>query len=188
MYADMKEPLNQAELFEQYDEYLDQHIGNVKKGYKWLKENIPSVTNKANENELDKIINTHDASKYTGEEYMPYAKYFYGKSKSKEVKEDFDYAWLHHIHANPHHWQYWILVNDDDGTKALDMPYEQIVAMVCDHWAFSWNKDNLYEIFNWYDAHKKKVIFSEYTKKTYENILNLIKKKLDSQEKVNDEE
>lgn len=178
-YADVSQELENASLAEQYDAYLKQHIGNVKKGYKWLKENIPSVIEKADEDVLEEIIRTHDKSKNTDEEYVPYANYFYGKSKSKKVKEDFDYAWLHHIHNNPHHWQYWVLVNDDDGTKALDMPYEQILAMVCDHWAFSWSKDNLYEIFDWYDKHTKKIVFSDYTKKTYENILSLIKKKLD---------
>lgn len=178
-YNSITEDLEQSAIRDDYDDYLYKHLINVKNGYKWIKDNIPSVINDSdNVIMLDRIINTHDASKYTDEEYMPYANYFYGK-KTNEVKESFDYAWLHHIHANPHHWQHWVLVNDDDGTKALDMPYEQIVAMICDHWAFSWNKGNLYEIFKWYDDHKKRIIFSDYTKKIYESILDKIKKELD---------
>nr|DAE02562.1 MAG TPA: hypothetical protein [Siphoviridae sp. ctmYS12] len=30
----------------------------------------------------------------------------------------------------------------------MDMPYNYIIEMICDWWAFSWNKGNLQEIFN----------------------------------------
>ena len=73
--------------------------------------------------EGEKLVN-HDQSKYDEEEYEAYDDYFYGKEGKDEddiavIDNAFDYAWLHHIHHNPHHWQYWVLVNDDDGTKAL---------------------------------------------------------------------
>lgn len=32
---------------------------------------------------------------------------------SYEVVENFNRAWLLHIHRNPHHWQHWVLINDD---------------------------------------------------------------------------
>ena len=69
----------------------------------------------------------------------------------KEVEDRFDAAWLHHQHNNPHHWQHWLLREDDGGTKALEMDHLYVVEMVCDHWAFSWVKGDLYEILccNW---------------------------------------
>ena len=55
------------------------------------------------------------------EEYFAYATYFYGK-KTSQVEKNFDYAWLHHQKENPHHWQYWLLHNDDEGLVALEIP------------------------------------------------------------------
>lgn len=95
--------------------------------------------------------------------------------------QDFNKAWLAHIHRNPHHWQHWVLINDDPklGEIVLDMPYEYIIEMICDWWAFSWSSGNLYEIFNWYNEHEEYMKLSEKTRKTVEDILDKIKKKLD---------
>jgi hypothetical protein len=112
------------------------------------------------------------------EEYDAYCEYFYGE-RTPEVEEGFDYAWLHHQHSNPHHWQYWLLREDDGGTKALEIPYEYILEMVCDWWSFSWKNNDLYEIFNWYDNNKKKMILHEKTEVIVENILRQIKDILD---------
>lgn len=108
-----------------YTQYIIDHKANVLKAYLWLKEHeIISLS-------LEEQINAHDLSKYTTEEYDPYDNYFYG-SKTEKVKREFDYAWLNHIHQNPHHWQYWVLINDEDGTKALEMPENYVIEMVSD--------------------------------------------------------
>ena len=182
---------------EQYDEYLDKHCGGVEKGYKWICENLlDSVYKLLSEcayfekdslETLDEIISMHDASKFDDigpygkldGEYTAYAKYFYGGEKTDDVNERFDLAWLHHQHNNPHHWQYWILQNDEDGKKILDMPAEFIIEMICDHWSFSWNKGDLHEVFNWYKKNKDKMIMSDKTRERYENFLKLIEDKLD---------
>ncbi|MBO5711463.1 MAG: hypothetical protein J6R47_01360 [Acholeplasmatales bacterium] len=184
------------ELDNQYNQYLDQHIGNVQRGYDWLKENLPEVLSEDNYvhetsyyGELDEIIEQHDKSKYNkvpdAENYYDlacewdaYNDYFYGE-KTPEVESAFNKAWLAHIHANPHHWQHWLLQHDDEGLECLDMPYVFIIEMICDHWSFSWKSDNLYEIFKWYDDHKEGIQFSDKTRKTYESILDKIKEKLD---------
>ena len=72
----------------------------------------------------------HDVSKFLPSEFIPYAHYFYGtwcknedwhgdkrnyipyKWTEKGVEEAFNIAWLKHQKRNPHHWQYWLLVND----------------------------------------------------------------------------
>jgi hypothetical protein len=54
--------------------------------------------------------------------------------------------------------------------------------MICDWWAFSWNKGNLYEIFKWYDQHKAYMKLSGKTRKTVEDILEKLKAKLDEAE------
>ena len=80
----------------EYNSYFIEHVDNVKKAYFWLKDH-----NIIKEDILDQL-NLHDASKYTDEEYKAYDLYFYG-TKTEKVKKAFDYAWLHHIHENPHH-------------------------------------------------------------------------------------
>lgn len=80
----------------------------------------------------------HDWSKFLPCEWLPYARFFYGNYPSRddvhgdarnmvprvkeEVKADFRAAWLHHQHANPHHWQHWVLREDDGDTKVLPIP------------------------------------------------------------------
>ena len=166
----------------EYDRYLVQHRYNVFRGYEWIKNNIPDVLNFYHNLDWQTEYG-HDASKYYPDEYGAYDKYFYGNNRSHEVVQDFNYAWLRHIHNNPHHWQYWVLINDDpnEGEIVLDMPKDYIIEMICDWWAFSWAKDNLYEIFNWYDEHKDYIKLSDKTRKTVEDILSKIKAKLDEE-------
>lgn len=97
--------------------------------------------------------------------------------------QDFNYAWLRHIHMNPHHWQHWVLINDDptEGEKIMDMPYVYVVEMICDWWSFSFNKGNLDEIFSWYGEHDKYMKLSKNTRNTVEDILNKIKAKLEEE-------
>lgn len=166
----------------EYDNYLDQHRRNVYKGYFWLTENLPELL--AFSHNLGwQCCYGHDQSKYEPEEYDAYDRYFYGDLKDEKCISEFQQAWLHHIHNNPHHWQHWILINDDpdEGEIILDMPLQYIIEMVCDWWAFSWSKGNLYEIFSWYDKYKIYMKLSENTRSTVEDILNKIRTKLDTE-------
>ena len=124
--------------------------------------------------------NAHDQSKYDKEEYDAYDKYFYG-NRSYEVVQNFNYAWLQHIHKNPHHWQHWILINDDSdlGIVALEIPLNYIIEMICDWWSFSWRSGNLYEIFDWYAKHRDGMQMNDTSRKIIEDILNKIRTKLD---------
>lgn len=154
-----------------YDLYLKEHIGAVTKGLIWMMDHQVISGPKASlalEN-----AGKHDESKYTQEEYKAYDDYFYGGNRSFDVKRAFDYAWLHHQHHNPHHWQYWVLTNDDekDGTVALEMPEEYVYEMIADWWTFSWRNDSLLEIFDWYEEHRNRMILHKKTRKLVEDIL-----------------
>lgn len=180
-----------------YDVYLSEHISNVKIGFEWIKSNLDEYSLVALLPEYDlftisKNIEKHDASKYLPEEYEAYDAYFYSE-RTKEVKDNFNYAWLHHIHYNPHHWQHWVLIEDEgyNGSfgLALDMPDNYILEMICDWWSFSWKKHGeardynpttgLYEIFDWYEEHRHKIIFSSSTRDKVEHLLGLIRDTLD---------
>lgn len=163
----------------EYDNYLEQHKGNVRKGFEWFQENLPGVIENIPDVEWHLCFN-HDNSKTEPDEYDAYDKYFYGKNRSYQVVQDFNYAWLRHIHRNPHHWQYWVLINDDPdlGEIILDMPDIYIIEMICDWWSFSWSKGDLTEIFKWYEERKEHIKLSEKTRRIVENILNMMKEKL----------
>lgn len=161
----------------QYDLYLTQHKENVCKGFEWIKENLPELLSEDIEWQ---IRFAHDASKSEQDEYNAYDAYFYGGNRSYKVVQDFNKAWLMHIHRNPHHWQHWVLINDDPkkGEIILEMPYNYILEMICDWWSFSWQSKNLFEIFDWYDKHKDYMKLGDKTRKTVDKILDQIKEKL----------
>ena len=89
---------------------------------------------------------THDLSKFRPSEFIPYARYFYGryiphavlsniagiKNKDKiltkeKVKEDFEKAWKKHYSRNKHHWNYWCR---KDVPK--DIPDKYLQQMIAD--------------------------------------------------------
>ena len=164
----------------EYDKYLVNHRDGVAKAFDWLNKNICDVTFIAEE--VRELIAIHDTSKDWPEEYNAYDAYFYGNNRSYNVVEEFNKAWLHHIHHNPHHWQYWVLIQDDSTEEIfVDMSMKYIIEMICDWWSFSWISGNLYEIFDWYDAHKTHIMLSKNTREIVEDILKEMKDILDAE-------
>ena len=172
-------------MSKKYDLYLEQHKDGVRKAFNWLKTNLPELVEGRDNIEWLTCV-AHDASKTDQDEYEAYDNYFYG-NRSFAVVEEFNKAWLAHIHKNPHHWQHWLLQHDDEGLEILDMPYVFIIEMICDHWSFSWKSGNLYEIFNWYAQKEDKILLSDNTRKTLNNILDEMKNKLAEFEEKNNE-
>ena len=161
-------------IADKYDAYLKEHISNVQVGYDWLLANAPQLfTDDINKDMLRVNIKNHDKSKYFAPEYDSYAEWFYGE-QTQESKKEFDLGWLHHQHENPHHWQHWILVNDDEGTYCLDMPKEYLIEMFCDWWAFSWKKNDLFEVFSWYQNHKDNIQLSNISRNQIEDIMHIV--------------
>jgi hypothetical protein len=121
---------------------------------------------------------THDLSKFRLSEFISYAEYFYGgprrpladysayektwywgiiERECKEAVQDrFDAAWLAHQHANKHHWQHYVLREDDGGLKVLPMPDRYRREMLAD-WRGAGRaitgKDNTAEWFQKNRAH-----------------------------------
>lgn len=83
----------------------------------------------------------HDWSKFLPSEWFPYVAYFYGgphrslaefsgyekayfwdavrRVSKEEVGQRFDLAWLLHQKRNPHHWQFWVLMEDSPSARYL---------------------------------------------------------------------
>lgn len=169
-------------MSQEYNEYLTNHIQNVIEGVHFFKDYLPEILYDERGNyigyELEKMAMKHDESKKTPEEYEAYDNYFYGDSKSKKVLDEFNLAWLHHIHNNPHHWQHWVLMEDDPETNSficIEIPNIYIFEMICDWWSFSWQKGNLNEIFKWYDDHKETIKLHPKSRIKVEEVLSKLK-------------
>ena len=166
-------------MSKEYNDYLREHISAVNKASLWMADNLSAV-DELTDDEQDAFlhnVNCHDQSKYEENEYGPYDDYFYGEPD----EEAFNYAWIHHIHANPHHWQHWILMNDDgkyrDPSKVfpLEMPKVYALEMVADWWSFSWRSGNLMGMFDWYDEHREHIILHQRTREFVESVLGEIR-------------
>lgn len=172
-------------MSKQYDEYLEQHKANVKKGLDWIRDNLPELIENCSDDLEWQIGLAHDESKTFANEYDAYDAYFYGGNRSYKVVQEFNKAWLAHIHKNPHHWQHWVLIHDEPEPQditILEMPYNYIIEMICDWWSFSWKSGDLKEIIKWYNEHKDHMKLHDKTRKTVEDILSKIEDKLTSKE------
>jgi hypothetical protein len=112
----------------------------------------------------------HDLSKFLPSEWFPYVNHFYGdRGESKKVRDEtgyykptdtgdpaFDFAWLLHQKRNRHHWQWWVLPEDDGGTKALEIEYRYLFEMLAD-WFGAGAAQGTPDSRKWYEANKGKM-------------------------------
>ena len=125
----------------------------------------------------------HDNSKFLPNEFIPYARFFYGVKKNPRDKTGyykpfdtgnmpFEVAWASHIHRNKHHWQWWVRCNDDGGIAVLPMPNKYAREMICD-WVgagktqgfFPKGEDKYSETRQWYQKNKHKMQLNKETRK-----------------------
>jgi hypothetical protein len=150
---------------EEYRNYIEAHKERVQTFADWLKENCQEVFENIDLEAFNEIIKEHDASKYSEEEFEPYAQHFYGDKKNDfEFKE----AWKHHWMNNEHHPEFWL---------GEDMPYIYILEMLCDWGSFSVEKGDYLELSKYYyeqarDDEEKNL--SDNTKTIIEEILEKI--------------
>jgi len=169
-----------------YSEYLGSHIGAVGRAARYMVDNLgeTDVFSGVDTEAFLRNVVKHDESKYGTEEYGPYDAYFYGTPD----EDAFNRAWLHHIHNNPHHWQHWMLMNDDGKYRdpgkvvALEMPRVYALEMVADWWSFSWRSGDLTEMFRWYDENKGNIIIHQRTREYVESVLDEIRSLLSDKE------
>ena len=101
----------------------------------------------------------HDWSKLMPCEWFPYVEQFYGEWRTRAEKyptddaihRRFDAAWLHHQHANPHHWQHWVLREDSGKTKLLRMPHHFVREMVSDWCGAGRAITGKWDVTSWYE-------------------------------------
>ncbi len=87
----------------------------------------------------------HDWTKFLPSEWFPYVRSFYNPDGSKKnvktnagtidkskTAADFSEAWNQHQKFNKHHWQYWLLINDEDGIVPLEIPHHYLLELLAD--------------------------------------------------------
>ena len=169
-----------VDYLEEYKKYIIEHKANVTKFADWLVENLPDLFDGCDVDMFYDIIEEHDESKFSEEEFEPYAKKFYGpqdiSGKPLAYVPGYDEAWKHHWTHNEHHPEFWL---------GEDMPYIYILEMICDWGSFGMKTGNLRELSDFYynkakDDEEKNL--SDNTKEIIEEILDKINSRLDEQE------
>ena len=156
---------------EEYRKYIEEHKSRVKEFADWLKENCSEAFDGIDLDAFNEVIQEHDESKYSEEEFEAYAQHFYG-NKNNDL--EFEEAWKHHWTHNEHHPEFWL---------GEDMPLIYILEMLCDWGSFSIASGDLGELINYYyeqakDDEEKNL--SDNTKIIIEEILEKINSVLSS--------
>ena len=149
----------------EYKDYVDAHKERVEEFSTWLLSSCPEVFEGVDVEVFKDLIKEHDESKYSEEEFEPYAQKWFGDRKKTFEYEE---AWKHHWMTNEHHPEYWL---------GEDMPLIYILEMICDWGSFSIASGDIGELSEFYynkakaDPEKN---LSEATQEIIEDILSKI--------------
>lgn len=91
-------------------------------------------------------------------------------------KDRYDRAWLKHQNRHPHHWQYWVLMEDrpPEGThrfRALPMPEVFIREMVADWLGAGRAITGGWDVWKWYFGNKHNQVMHPYVRHRVEELL-----------------
>jgi hypothetical protein len=157
----------------EYKQYILDHKNRVEQFADWLLENCPEVLDEVDPDVFWDLIKAHDESKFSEEEFEPYAK----KWHLDGIKTpEYEAAWVHHWKNNEHHPEYWL---------GEDMPYIYILEMICDWGSFSIASGNMRELSDFYFNKAKEdpeKMLSDATKEIIEDILSKINSVIDAAE------
>lgn len=133
----------------------------------------------------------HDFSKFSLAEWRPYVEYFNGNHKpyaeysfyeqgmisnwqiTEFVELSFNRAWNHHQKVNPHHWQYWVMIEDEGSVVALEMPLKYVFEMIADWRGVGLAIHGKDDTVNWYFSHKDRYVFHPATRRQVEYLLGI---------------
>lgn len=129
----------------------------------------------------------HDWHKLLPDEFIPYARFFYG-GMNKQIRDKtgyykptdtgyppFDFAWFLHQKRGAHHWQYWILPTEKEGYKILNMPEIYLKEMICD-WRGAGRAQGTPDTLTWYLTNRNKLVLSIASRVWIEGELGLRRK------------
>lgn len=154
----------------EYTKYIEEHKRNIVIAWRriqgWLCFDESILC------DIGENIKNHDASKSSNEEFYAYRNYFFTKEGEDKNKEAFNKAWLHHIHSNFHHWEYYVIPVKN---IAIEMPLIYVVEMLLDWQAMSYKFGD--SILDFYEKNRNEMVFHEKTTKIIEELIQLIDEK-----------
>lgn len=125
----------------------------------------------------------HDLSKFSPVEFINYSRWKYSGVKSKP---GWARSWLHHLHANKHHPEHWVVswggdpdfYSDIGGVVAdnisvLPMPEFYVREMIADWMATSKERTGSYDIAIWVNTNGPKRFFHDDTVTRIHNIMEM---------------
>jgi hypothetical protein len=119
----------------------------------------------------------HDASKFSLQEFPQYARQYAGDSGDPDGWAN---AWLHHIHHNPHHWQYYIFPDgySPKGSKvengAVPMPPHFALEMVADWMGASMAYTGSFDMTDWLVKNMSRIRLHSETADFVNNTLDML--------------
>jgi hypothetical protein len=121
----------------------------------------------------------HDVSKFLPDEFIPYSNFDFNAKRDRTGyykptdtgDKEFDFAWLLHQKRNKHHWQWWILPEDNGGIKILEIPLRYRLEMLCD-WKGAGKAYGTPNTKEWWDKNKDKMTLHPNTRKWIEEQIN----------------
>lgn len=126
----------------------------------------------------------HDMSKFTPDEFFPYAFHFFNKDGSKKgirdktgsynpldtENEAFKRAWFYHTSRNKHHWQYWVCVGENNEFVPVRIPDKYIKEMVSD-WRGAGKANGTPDVKAWYLNNRNKMILDPDSRDKIEKLI-----------------
>ncbi len=122
------------------------------------------------------LLIIHDWSKFLPAEWSGYVHAFYdaGGGYRYHPSDQFDAAWNHHQKHNKHHWQYWVLVMDDNVENVcLKLPEKYAREMLAD-WLGAGLANRNPDTLDWYLKHRDRIQLHAETQKWIEDKLFLL--------------
>lgn len=128
----------------------------------------------------------HDWHKFLPDEWFPYVHYFHkpdgtlrqrrsdtGYYKPTDTGDPrFDFAWLLHQKRGRHHWQWWVLPEDNEGVKILPVPSRYRKEMLAD-WRGAGRAQGTPDTKAWYLVNGDKIQLHPETRRWIEAQLEL---------------
>lgn len=143
-----------------YCDYVEDHLLNVEKSWQTMQAACKDMNFIYDDFlfwTIDAMVQSHDISKMSAEEFIPYQRNFY--PVGEKDPSAFGLAWQHHLEFNPHHWENWTNIKEKH-------PNEQAchcVCMVIDWMAMGLKFGDTAE--KYYEANRHKIELPEWAEK-----------------------
>lgn len=161
-----KEEMSNLKSQEQaYLDYINEHINNVQIAWGTMKIQLDDFIPTNVKMDVDKLVNEHDRSKFSKEEFDGYRQWYYPEKNEEKDAEMYNQAWIHHYTNNPHHWQYW---KDKEGID-LEQKIPYILEMIADWTAMGYKYNDTPQ--EYYNKEKDNIVLTDDAREYLEDVL-----------------